>query len=100
MNYNFIKTLKDNNDTTYSNSKNILKIITNYYQNLYDTKTFNKKIKKQILNCITKRISSKTMSRLRKSISLRKIEIAIRRTTMKSSFKKDDLFNEYYKTFI
>ena len=100
MNYNFIETLKDNNNITYSNSKDILKITTNYYQNFYDIKIFDEKIKKQTLNYITKRISSRTISRLKKLISLRKIKIVIRRTALKSLFKKNDLFNEYYKTLI
>ena len=46
MNYNFIKTLIKKIKKTYSNSKDILKIITNYYQNLYDIKTSDEKIKK------------------------------------------------------
>ena len=70
MNYNFIKILKNNNDIIYSNSKDIFKITTNYYRDFYNIKIFNKKIKEQILNYIIKRISSKTMSRLRKLISL------------------------------
>ena len=70
INYNFIKILKNKNNITYSNSKDILKIITNYYQNLYDIKTLDEKIKKQILNYIIKKISLKTMLRLKKSISL------------------------------
>ena len=70
MNYNFIKTLKNDNDITYSNSKDILKITTDYYRNFYNIKTFDERIKKQILNYIIKRISLKTISRLKKSISL------------------------------
>ena len=100
MNYNFIKTLKNDNDITYSNLENIFKIMMNYYRDLYNIKIFDERIKKQILNYIIKRISSRTMSRLRKSISLRKIEIAIHRTKLKSSFEKNDLFNKYYKIFI
>ena len=70
MNYNFIKTLKNDNDITYSNSEDIFKITINYYRDLYNIKTFDEKIKKQILNYITRRISSRTISRLKKLISL------------------------------
>ena len=46
MNYNFIKTLKDNNDIAYSNSKNIFKIITNYYIEIFTIlKLSTKKLK-------------------------------------------------------
>ena len=55
---------------TYSNLKDIFKITTNYYQNLYNIKTFDERVKKQILNYIMKRISSKMILRLKKSISL------------------------------
>ena len=100
MNYNFIKTLKNDNNITYSNSKNIFKITINYYRNLYDTKILDERIKKQILNYIIKKISLKTILKLKKSILLQKIKIVIRRITMKSSLEKNDLFSEYYKTFI
>ena len=100
MNYNFIKTLKNDNNITYSNSKNIFKITINYYRNLYDTKILDERVKKQILNYIIKKISLKTILKLKKSILLQKIKIVIRRITMKSSLEKNDLFNEYYKTFI
>ena len=46
MNYNFIKILKNDNNITYSNLKDIFKTITNYYRNLYDIKTFDEKIRK------------------------------------------------------
>ena len=46
MNYNFIKTLKNDDDITHSNSKDIFKITMNYYRGFYDIKTFDEKIKK------------------------------------------------------
>ena len=70
MNCNFIKILKNNNDIICSNSKNIFQTTTNYYRDFYDIKTFDEKIKKQILNYIIKKILSKTISKLKKSILL------------------------------
>ena len=46
MNYNFIETLKNDNDITYSNSKDIFKITTNHYRDFYDIKIFDKGFKK------------------------------------------------------
>ena len=70
MNYNFIKILKNDNDITYLNLKDIFKIMTNYYRDFYNIKIFDERIKKQILNYIIKRILLKTILRLKKSISL------------------------------
>ena len=52
MNYNFIKKLKNNNKIKYINTKNIFKIIINYYKKNYNIKFFDKEIKEYILNCI------------------------------------------------
>ena len=45
MNYSFIKTLKNDNNITYSNLKDIFKIVTNYYRDFYDIKIFDEEVK-------------------------------------------------------
>lgn len=77
MNYNFIKKLKNNDKMKYINSKNILKIIINYYKKIYNIKSFDEKIRKRILNYIINRILKKTMSKLKKFIFTKKIKIVI-----------------------
>ena len=84
----------------YLDLKNIFKMIINYYRDFYNIKSFDEKARERILNYIINCILKRLISKLKKSIFIKKIKIIIRKAILKSSLKKDYFLNKYYKIFI
>ena len=74
-----------------------MKIIKEFYKELYAIKSLKDFARKEILSYFNKRIISKTIIKLSISIIINEIKMIIQRTILKKSFENNDLFFEYYK---
>ena len=74
-----------------------MRIIENFYKELYAIKSSKNFLKKKILNSFNKRITPRVTIRLSTSITINEMKMIIQRAILKKSFENNDFFFKYYK---
>ena len=92
-----LKSLIDQEEELQSKIEKVIKMIEEFYKELYETKPSKDSAKKKILNCFNKRITSRATTELLTSITMNEIKTIIQRAILKKSPENDDLLFEYYK---
>ena len=74
-----------------------MKIIEEFYKELYAIKLLKDFARKKILNCLNEHIISRAIIKLLTSITMNEIKMIIQCAILKKSLENDDFFFEYYK---
>ena len=78
----------------------MIKVTEKFYKKLYAIKPSKDFTRKEILNYLNKRITSKTITKLSALITMNEMKMIIQCATLKKSFENDDFFFKYYKVLI
>lgn len=92
--------LRDDNGEEHSDPEGMLRVMEQFYGDLYDTKQISREEMERFLSHMDARITKRESRKLRKPISVKEVSGAIRRGTVGTAPGMDGLPYEYYKTLM